>query len=149
MRYEYRDLTRMTKLTNRKVERRNLHCHQVLGIPYTVIDVGYWYQISFPTLPSGKVDYAQIIPVKSIHGDGTAPNMLTDLRDIGRFVARIVLDGRTLNRYIYAFGEVLSENEIYHIAEGVSGEKLEPTRVSQFSLSILLLLKSSGFLDIE
>ncbi|GES63761.1 isoflavone reductase family protein [Aspergillus terreus] len=101
-----------------------------LGIPYTVIDVGYWYQISFPSLPSGKVDYAQIIPLKAIHGDGTAPNLLTDLRDIGRFVARIVLDNRTLNRYVYTFGEVLSESEIYQIAEELSGEKLEPARVS-------------------
>ncbi|GKZ26832.1 hypothetical protein AbraIFM66951_003575 [Aspergillus brasiliensis] len=101
-----------------------------LGIPYTVIDVGFWYQISFPTLPSGKVDYAQMFPVNTIHGDGTAPNILTDLRDIGRFVARIVLDDRTINKYVYTCGDVLSENEIYHIAEEISGEKLKPIRVS-------------------
>ncbi|PWY71350.1 isoflavone reductase family protein [Aspergillus eucalypticola CBS 122712] len=101
-----------------------------LGIPYTVIDVGYWYQISFPTLPSGKVDYAQMVPVKTIHGDGAAPNILTDLRDIGRYVARIILDDRTINRYVYTAGDVLSENEIYQIAEEISGEKLEPSRVS-------------------
>lgn len=107
-----------------------------------MIDVGYWYQISFPTLPSGKVDYAQIVPVKTIHGDGTAPKILTDLRDIGRFVARIILDDRTINRYVYTAGDVLSENEIYRIAEEVSGEKLEPSRVSQFYLYCLAFTKS-------
>lgn len=101
-----------------------------LGIPYTVIDVGYWYQISFPTLPSGRVNYAQIFPLNTIHGEGTARNILTDLRDVGRFVARIILDDRTLNRYVYTIGEALSEKEIYHIAEETSGEKLEPTCLS-------------------
>ncbi|GLA40771.1 hypothetical protein AnigIFM63309_008607 [Aspergillus niger] len=101
-----------------------------LGIPYTVIDVGFWYQISFPTLPSGRVDYAQMVPVKTVHGEGTAPSILTDLRDIGRFVARIILDDRTINKYVYTSGDVLSENDIYRIAEEVSGEKLEPDYIS-------------------
>ncbi|KAJ5468695.1 Glutathione S-transferaseN-terminal [Penicillium sp. IBT 31633x] len=101
-----------------------------LGIPYTIIDVGYWYQISFPTLPSGKVDYASMLPNNTIHGDGTAPNILTDLRDVGRFVARIICDDRTLNRYIYTSGDVLSENEIYRIAEELSGETIESTPMS-------------------
>ncbi|KAJ5963691.1 Glutathione S-transferase N-terminal [Penicillium vulpinum] len=101
-----------------------------LGIPYTIIDVGYWYQISFPSLPSGKVDYAMIVPNSTIHGDGTAPNILTDLRDVGRFVARIIYDDRTLNKYVYTYGDILSENEINRIAEELSGEKVEPTPMS-------------------
>ncbi|KAJ5108868.1 hypothetical protein N7456_005543 [Penicillium angulare] len=105
-----------------------------LGIPYTVIDVGYWYQISFPSLPSGKVDYATLLPKNVVHGDGTAPNLLIDLRDIGLFVARILCDDRTLNRYVYSFGEVLSENDIYRIVEELSGEKVESTRVSTESI---------------
>ncbi|KAJ5273547.1 hypothetical protein N7478_008672 [Penicillium angulare] len=107
---------------------------KLLGIPYTVIDVGYWYQISFPSLPSGKVDYATLLPKNVIHGDGTAPNLLIDLRDIGLFVASILCDDRTLNRYVYSFGEVLSENEIYRIVEELSGEKVESTRVSTESI---------------
>ncbi|KAL2697967.1 hypothetical protein AAEP93_010677 [Penicillium crustosum] len=101
-----------------------------LGIPYTIIDVGFWYQISFPIVPSGKVDYASVIPSNTIHGDGTAPNLLTDLRDIGRFVARIISDDRTLNKYVYTFGDILTEKEIYRIAEELSGEKLESTPMS-------------------
>lgn len=64
-------------------------------------------------------------PEAVIHGDGNAPNLLTDLRDIGRFVARIVGDERTLNRYVYTWSDVLSENEIFEIVEEGSGEKIE------------------------
>ncbi|KAJ6505227.1 hypothetical protein C8R45DRAFT_1051027 [Mycena sanguinolenta] len=88
-------------------------------LPYTIIDVGYWHQISFPTLPSGRVDYASVItPNIIIHAGGTAPNMLVDLRDIGR------LDPRTLNHFVAAYGDVLSENEIFSVMEEVSGEKI-------------------------
>lgn len=72
-----------------------------------------------------------------IHGDGNAPNLLTDLRDIGRFVARIVADDRTLNRYVYTWSDVLSENEIFDLVEEVSGEKIERKYVRYLSLPVL------------
>ncbi|KAL3479221.1 hypothetical protein BJX99DRAFT_268638 [Aspergillus californicus] len=97
-----------------------------IGLPYTVIDVGFWYQISFPPLPSGKTDYAIMSPDKAvIHGDGNAPTILTDLRDIGRFVARIIADERTLDKYVFTAGEVLSENEVFQIVEELSGEGIQ------------------------
>ncbi|OGM47926.1 hypothetical protein ABOM_002734 [Aspergillus bombycis] len=96
-----------------------------LELAYTVIDVGYWHQISFPCLPSGRVDYAALVPNTTIHGDGDAPNILTDIRDIGRFVSRIIADDRTVNKYVYTWGDILTENEIMDIAEDLSGEKVE------------------------
>ncbi|KAJ6552935.1 isoflavone reductase family protein [Mycena capillaripes] len=97
-----------------------------LYVPYTIIDVGYWYQISFPTIPSGRIDYAAVLkPKVTIHGDGTTPTMITDLRDIGRFVALIIKDARTLNKSVFTYGEVLSENEIFALTEEVCGEKIE------------------------
>lgn len=60
----------------------------------------------------------------TIHGDGNAANILTDLRDIGRFVARIIVDDRTINKYVYTWSDVLSENEIFDIVEELSGEKI-------------------------
>ncbi|KAJ7769312.1 hypothetical protein B0H16DRAFT_1517440 [Mycena metata] len=102
-----------------------------LYLPYTIIDVGYWYQMSFPTLPSGRVDYAAITkPYVKVHCDGKAPNVLIDLRDIGPFVARIIKDPRTLNKSVLAYGDVLSENEIFGIMERLSGEKIERTYVT-------------------
>ncbi|KAF8175419.1 hypothetical protein K438DRAFT_1908802 [Mycena galopus ATCC 62051] len=102
-----------------------------LYLPYTIIDVGYWYQLSFPTLPSGQVDYAAVVkPNVEIHADGNKPTMITDLRDIGRFVALIIKDQRTLNHSVFAYGALLSENEIFELSEAVSGEKIERKYVS-------------------
>ncbi|KAF8146499.1 hypothetical protein K438DRAFT_1780877 [Mycena galopus ATCC 62051] len=102
-----------------------------LYLPYTIIDVGYWHQISFPTLPSGRVNYASLFKSKTtIHNGGSVPTMLTDLRDIGRFVALIVKDARTLNKFIFTYGDLLSENEIFEIIEAMSGEKIERKYVS-------------------
>ncbi|KAJ7620490.1 hypothetical protein DFH06DRAFT_1285687 [Mycena polygramma] len=95
-------------------------------LPYTIIDVGYWHQISFPTVPSGRVDYAAPLkPKVEIHAGGTAPNLLTDLRDIGPFVARIIKDPRTLNKSVFTYSDVLSENEIFDLVEEMTGEKIE------------------------
>lgn len=97
-----------------------------LALPYTIIDVGYWHQLSFPRVPSGRVDYALLMPDSTtIHGDGTAPNILSDLRDVGRYVARIIADPRTLNKSVYGWSDVLTENEIFALAEEISDEKVE------------------------
>ncbi|KAJ7982981.1 hypothetical protein DFH06DRAFT_978420 [Mycena polygramma] len=106
-----------------------------LYLPYTIIDVGYWYQLSFPRVPSGRVDYATLVaagrrPNVEIHGYGNMPTMLTDLRDIRPFVARIVKDPRTLNKSVIAYGQVLSENEVFETMEALSGEKVERIYIS-------------------
>lgn len=94
-------------------------------LPYTVIDVGWWYQISPPRLSSGRIDYAINYPLEQITGDGNTPSARTDVRDIGKYVARIVADSRTLNRSVFAYNEVLTENEVFEILERLSGEKVE------------------------
>ena len=99
-------------------------------LPYTFIDVGFWHQISFPRLPSGRSDYAALVPITNIYGDGTAPNLLTDEQDVGRFVSRIIKDERTLNKKVFTYSDELSSNQIFDIMERVSGEKLERKYVS-------------------
>lgn len=99
-------------------------------LPYTIIDVGYWHQISWPRLASGRVDYALLIPNTTKYGDGNAPNLLTDKRDIGRFVALIVKDERTLNQRVFTHSDILSQNEIFGIMEEKSGEKVTFDQVS-------------------
>ncbi|KAJ7764698.1 hypothetical protein B0H16DRAFT_1673933 [Mycena metata] len=102
-----------------------------LYLPYTIIDVGYWHQISFPTLPSGRVDYAAVIkPKVEIHAGGAQPTILIDLNDIGPFVALIIKDPRTLNNSVIAYGDVLSQNEIFEIMEALSGEKITREYIS-------------------
>jgi hypothetical protein len=89
--------------------------------------VGWWYQISFPRLPSGKVEYAavRLDSRNEIMGDGNVPSAMTDLRDIGRYLARIIADDRTLNKMVLAYNTVLSQNQTYGLLEKLSGEKIE------------------------
>ncbi|GJC82938.1 isoflavone reductase-like protein [Colletotrichum liriopes] len=96
-----------------------------IKLPYTVIDVGWWYQVNLPRLPSGRIDYAVMETSDGIAGDGNVPIALTDSRDIGRYVARIISDPRTLNRMVFSYTEVVTHNQIYDLLEGLSGEKLE------------------------
>ncbi|ETN41807.1 uncharacterized protein HMPREF1541_03744 [Cyphellophora europaea CBS 101466] len=101
-------------------------------VPFTIIDVGFWHQLSFPWLPSGKADYAiTMFPVKEIYGDGNAPNLLTDMHDQGRFVARIIKDPRTLNKRVVTYSDELSQSQLWEIAERLSGETIPRNYVSK------------------
>ena len=101
-----------------------------LVLPFTIIDVGWWYQIAYPRLPSGKIDYSMNTANDEIIADGNIPTALTDLRDVGRYVARIIRDDRTLNKYVFAYNVVVTQNEIYQLLEHISGEKIERHYVS-------------------
>jgi hypothetical protein len=95
-----------------------------LYLPYTVIDVGWWYQTSLPRLPSGKLDYAIKFPNNKLVGDGNLKSALTDLRDVGKYVARIITDERTLNKSVFVYNEVLTQEDVYSNLEDLSGEKI-------------------------
>ncbi|KAK7883446.1 hypothetical protein LTR67_011196 [Exophiala xenobiotica] len=101
-----------------------------LHLPYSIVDTGFWHQISFPPLPSGRLDDFHFMGENNLYEDGSAPNLLTDLRDIGRFVARIIKDPRTLNKKIFTWSDELSQNEIYALAEKLSGENIDKKPVS-------------------
>ncbi|KAK4627102.1 Asnovolin J 5',6'-dehydrogenase nvfM [Fulvia fulva] len=105
-----------------------------LPLPYTIIDVGWWYQISIPKLPSGLTDAFVLSGKSEIAGTGNVPSALTDLRDIGRYVARIIVDDRTLNRYVFVYNEMWSQNEVWDLFEKESGEKVERHYVSEEEL---------------
>lgn len=96
-----------------------------LKLPFTIIDVGWWYQIAYPRLGSGKADYAMNTANDEIVGDGNTLTSLTDLRDIGRYVARIITDDRTLNKMVFAYNTVMTQNQIYDLFENISGEHIE------------------------
>ena len=101
-----------------------------LHIPYTIIDVGWWYQFTLPALPSGKIDYAIGVPTRSIPGDGNVPSALTDLRDVGKYVARIIKDERTLNAMVFVHNEIWTWNRIFDLLEKMSGEKIPRVHTS-------------------
>ncbi|KAL4734055.1 hypothetical protein BDV11DRAFT_66688 [Aspergillus similis] len=102
-----------------------------LRLPYTIIDIGWWYQLAYPRLESGKLDYAMTTSNNEIVGDGNTPLALTDLRDIGRYVARIIADDRTLNKMVFAYNTVLTQNEIFSLLEEISGEQITRNYISE------------------
>jgi hypothetical protein len=58
-------------------------------------------------------------------GDGRTPSAFTDLRDIGKYVARIIVDPRTENKMVFAYNTVMTPAGIFDMVEKLSGEKLE------------------------
>ncbi|KAF5020053.1 hypothetical protein F66182_7934 [Fusarium sp. NRRL 66182] len=117
----------------RDVKEDSLNHVKEIKLPYTVIDVGWWYQITLPGLPSGRTDYAVLIP-SIIVGDGDTPSALTDLGDVGRFVARILADPRTLNKMVFAYSEIYSQNQAWVLLEELSGEKIDRQYASAESI---------------
>ena len=57
----------------------------------------------------------------------------TDLRDVGPYVAKIITDDRTINKYVNSYGELLSQEEIFARMEEASGEKIERKYVCPLS----------------
>lgn len=96
-------------------------------LPYTIIDVGWWYQIALPTLPSGRLG-TTTIPNGGF--GGSLPTAFIDVRNMGRYVARIIADPRTLNKYVFAYDDVVPPNDIHAMIERVTGEKYDQPDVS-------------------
>ncbi|RWA05231.1 hypothetical protein EKO27_g9877 [Xylaria grammica] len=111
----------------RETKEDTLNYIQKLRLPYTYIDAGWWYQLTLPRLPSGRLDYA--LPVHNLEprlgADGNVPSALADIRDVGRYVARVIADPRTLNKRVHVYNEVLTRNQVHDLVEKLSGEKLE------------------------
>lgn len=105
-----------------------------LGLSYTIIDVGWWYQISLPRVPSGKLDAVASIVSPEIAGGGNVLSGLTDLRDIGKYVARIMQDERTINKWVFVYNELWSQNAVYDLVEKRLGEKIDRTYLSEKDL---------------
>lgn len=114
-----------------------------LYLPYTAIDIGWWYQLSLPSLPSGKIKVQAEYSVTKIIGDGNTPWALTDVRDIGKFVAKIIADPGTLNKLVFGYGEIHTQNEMWKILEKVSEESVprEYVRVTMPFLRLIFAIR--------
>lgn len=97
-------------------------------VPYTVIDVAWWYQILPYKVPSGRIDY--MVPygpddANHIPGEGNVRVSFSDVTAIGDKVARIIADPRTVNKYVHVYDEVMTYHQVLETLEDVSGEKIE------------------------
>lgn len=108
---------------------------KLLYLPYTIIDVGWWYQLSLPELPSGRLQVQAQISNTEVIGDGTTPMALIDNRDIGKFVARVIADPRTKNKHVFCYGEVKCQNDVFDTLERISGERITRHELSAEHLS--------------
>ena len=70
----------------------------------------------------------------NLAGAGDIPWARTDLNDIGPYVARIIVDERTLNKYVFAYADLSSQNDVIALMEKLSKEKIEFTRVCEIYL---------------
>ncbi|KAF4628277.1 hypothetical protein G7Y89_g9876 [Cudoniella acicularis] len=62
--------------------------------------------------------------MKALCRDGNTAMALTDMRDIGRYVARITVNPQTLNKIVFAHGEMWTQNRIWDLLQSVSGEEV-------------------------
>lgn len=92
-------------------------------MPYTIIDIGYWHEIMIPPIQSGKLDHRALYPTFFFVDAGSALCATTYLPDVGKYVARIIADPRTLNRMVFAYGEVTTQRAAVDMVERLSGEK--------------------------
>ncbi|UPL03916.1 hypothetical protein LCI18_014850 [Fusarium solani-melongenae] len=122
--------------------REKIHAEiAAMGLLYTIIDVGWWYSCFIPQMPSGQTDHATALPdfIKNlIPGDGNMKTNVVDNDDVGRFVARILADSRTINKKVMASGAAISFNEMFGIAETLTGEKVERKQVSADGLKAMI-----------
>ncbi|RSM06734.1 hypothetical protein CEP52_005571 [Fusarium oligoseptatum] len=116
-------------LVLRDIKEDVLNHIKKIRLPYTAIDVGWWYQTTLPRLPSGRIDYAMPPNEQFIAGDGNTPYALTDIGDIGMYTARIIADPRTLNHMVFAYNEIKTQNQVYDLIEKLSGEKVERNHI--------------------
>ncbi|KNG88567.1 hypothetical protein ANOM_002692 [Aspergillus nomiae NRRL 13137] len=100
-------------------------------LPYTIIDTGVWHEVVIPRVPSGKLDHAALMGRTFLVGQGETPCATTAIQDIGRFVASIIVDPRTLNRYVFAYGEHVTQNQYIALAREITGEAVPYIPVSQ------------------
>ncbi|KAI4518959.1 NAD(P)-binding protein [Schizophyllum commune Loenen D] len=101
-----------------------------LGIGYTFIEVGFWYEFVLPFPPSyAGHPYADLS--HDFKGPGNVPLAVTASESIGDFVARIISDPRTLNHSVFVWEDQLTVADLFRIAEEKCGDPEGLRRVTR------------------
>ena len=79
-------------------------------------------QLYLPVPPSPDLPPQLIAMANSVYGTGEHKNLVTDLRHIGAWVARIVADPRTLNRKVVIWDDERPVSAAHAAGERLSGE---------------------------
>ncbi|KAI3534784.1 hypothetical protein CABS03_07848 [Colletotrichum abscissum] len=114
---------------------------RAIDLPFTIIDVGWWYHGFIPQLASGRTDYTVVLPEflrNLVPGDGNMPTHVVDCADIGKLIPRIIVDPRTINQKVMASSATMSFNEMFAIAEELSKEKVMKKDISAQELQSMI-----------
>lgn len=67
-----------------------------------------------PRIPSGRTENSLPLgmPDLPVVCDGNVPSAVIHVKDIGRYIARIITDSRTLNRKVFAYNELHTSKEV-------------------------------------
>ncbi|KAL0948764.1 hypothetical protein HGRIS_008895 [Hohenbuehelia grisea] len=99
---------------------------QKINLPYTIIQVGGWYQVEFPPLSAQSWGNGKLY---NVYGGGETATASCDRRNMGRFVARIIDDDETLGKYVLAHEEEVAQNRLWALAEKYAPGRLAGRRV--------------------
>ncbi|KAI5244565.1 isoflavone reductase [Aureobasidium subglaciale] len=109
-----------------------------LHLSYTIIDVGWWNQLTLPRLPSGCIDKLVSGLGGRIPGDGNVLSAFTHDRDVGQYDTRAVLDPRALDKFVFIYSEQLTMNQVYDKLEKVSCETVPRNYIPEQELAAKL-----------
>ncbi len=111
-----------------------------LGVGHTIIDVGWWMQFFLPLPLRSTVPSHVKAMTWSIYGTGESRNLLTNLHHIGTYVARIITDPRTLNKWVIVWEDEVVQKDAHEIGERVSGDG-DALREKRIYVSALLAVR--------
>ncbi len=114
---------------------------QELGVQYTFIDVGAWMQGWLPLPKRSTLSEEAKQMAYTTLGNGQARTLVTDLHHIGRYVARIIADPRTLNHAVIVWEDETTQAEALDLGVRLSGDG-EALRAKYVRVSISPLVLS-------
>ena len=79
-------------------------------------------QLYLPLPLRSKASAGVLKMSRNIYGAGDDKNMVTDLNNIGTWVARIIADPRTVNKLVQVWEDEVTQIEAREIGERVSGD---------------------------
>ncbi|GBE81331.1 hypothetical protein SCP_0310580 [Sparassis crispa] len=102
-------------------EKLEIHEYiQSLGLGYTFIDIGWWMQI---TLPCSSPSKSPVLSMsRELYNGGMKKMLVTNLDNVGEYVARIITDERTLNHSVLIWEDQVTGWDAKEIGAKVSGE---------------------------
>jgi len=99
------------------------------GVGHTFIDVGWWMQLLLPVHKLELSIYPGVPQVneflKPKYANYDTRTAATDIEDIGKFVARIVDDPRTLNHYVFCWGDEITQGKVVETVNELSPVKFD------------------------